>query len=398
LFADIEKSTYSEPVFLDGDNEQGGQSMAYEDVGRVMAITRSDINGIDFAVLIVLAWHKHEKTGQCNPSYETIARESHSNRDTVYRRIQRLKKLGVVSVQPGMGRTNNWYVLNLGVGSEPSQSGWRAHSAYVESLLSVGGELPEQVLSVPVSESGSEPASVSVVDGWPISVETQSRGETPQPPKKQEQGQKQEQQHGEIPVPPFKEPPVLSNAINVGIEPNYVDNADLHLLSVWKQFTTLPGYQQDFTRLLKDHDPRYISAVICWSFNVSNYWSEMIMNSGYFRSQFLMISGKESGRQYEQYLALLRAGAEKKATQSASRIPTPQASALNTDDEAFSTKGLQIDTVAVTKEELYTLREVRSLASSQRQRVRTPHLLFHPQQRSLKIPTSLTYSGFGKNS
>lgn len=259
--------------------------MAQRDVDRVMALTRTDIHGPDFSVLVVLAWHVHEITGQCNPAYETIAREAHISRDTVYRSIVRLKELGVISVLSGTGHTSSWYVLNLGVGGEPSQDALRAQSAYSDSLVRPGRELPE--LNTSVSGSGSASGSVSV-------ERVTSRQKT------EDKMQKQQQMlGGRTPEPPASENQFLP--------------ACMELERVWKEVTKAPCYPRNFIPLLGNYTVQHIAAAIRWAFTVSNHWTT-IKNTGAFCKQangsFPVF--EEVSRQYERYMQAVREGDAKK--------------------------------------------------------------------------------------
>ncbi len=64
-------------------------------------------------VLIQLLRHRNRRTGQCNPSYATLARETGLHRDTVIRHIKRLEVLGWVIKRASWAQegdqSSNWY-------------------------------------------------------------------------------------------------------------------------------------------------------------------------------------------------------------------------------------------------------------------------------------------------
>lgn len=65
------------------------------------------------SVLRCLADFKNEKTGKCNPSTDTIAKETELNRKTVYKSINYLEEKGFVRRERTVLNSSNNYVLNL---------------------------------------------------------------------------------------------------------------------------------------------------------------------------------------------------------------------------------------------------------------------------------------------
>jgi hypothetical protein len=57
------------------------------------------IRGWPKSILMLLAYHTNPKTGQCDPSEETLAVESGAYRETVIGALTELKRLGVVSAR-----------------------------------------------------------------------------------------------------------------------------------------------------------------------------------------------------------------------------------------------------------------------------------------------------------
>lgn len=65
------------------------------------------------SVLRCLADFKNEKTGKCNPSTDTIAKETELNRKTVYKAINYLEEKGFIRRERTVLNSSNNYVLNL---------------------------------------------------------------------------------------------------------------------------------------------------------------------------------------------------------------------------------------------------------------------------------------------
>ena len=88
----------SPKTFLDRDNW-------------MRAILASDLPDNAKAVALAIALHLRVKTGKCNPSYPTLAAESHVGERSTYRLVSLLESAGWLSVQRTQGRLSNQYVL-----------------------------------------------------------------------------------------------------------------------------------------------------------------------------------------------------------------------------------------------------------------------------------------------
>ena len=75
------------------------------------------------SVLRCLADFKNEKTGKCNPSTDTIAKETELNRKTVYKAINYLEEKGFIRRERTVLNSSNNYVLNLVARSDSSING-----------------------------------------------------------------------------------------------------------------------------------------------------------------------------------------------------------------------------------------------------------------------------------
>lgn len=75
------------------------------------------------SVLRCLADFKNEKTGKCNPSTDTIAKETELNRKTVYKAINYLEEKGFIRRERTALNSSNNYVLNLFARADSSING-----------------------------------------------------------------------------------------------------------------------------------------------------------------------------------------------------------------------------------------------------------------------------------
>lgn len=75
------------------------------------------------SVLRCLADFKNEKTGKCNPSTDTIAKETELNRKTVYKAINYLEEKGFIRRERTVLNSSNNYVLNLFARADSSING-----------------------------------------------------------------------------------------------------------------------------------------------------------------------------------------------------------------------------------------------------------------------------------
>lgn len=75
------------------------------------------------SVLRCLADFKNKKTGKCNPSTDTIAKETELNRKTVYKAITYLEEKGFIRRERVVLNSSNNYVLNLTVSPDSPKNG-----------------------------------------------------------------------------------------------------------------------------------------------------------------------------------------------------------------------------------------------------------------------------------
>jgi hypothetical protein len=103
----------SPKTFLDRDNW-------------MRAVLAADLPDNAKAVALTIALHLRVKTGACNPSYPTLAAESHVGERSTYRLVALLESAGWLSVQRTQGRLSNQYVLlnpaNHVAGLNPAKS------------------------------------------------------------------------------------------------------------------------------------------------------------------------------------------------------------------------------------------------------------------------------------
>lgn len=92
----------------------GGFQAAKEGWLKVVA-SYPNLSGADCAIAIAISTYLNSKTGDAWPSLETLATDTNRNRATVWRSIERLELLGLLSVQRARGRTrSNRYKPLLG--------------------------------------------------------------------------------------------------------------------------------------------------------------------------------------------------------------------------------------------------------------------------------------------
>ena len=75
------------------------------------------------SVLRCLADFRNEKTGQCNPSTDAIAKETELNRKTVYKAITYLEEKGFIRRERVVLNSSNNYVLNLTTNADSTKNG-----------------------------------------------------------------------------------------------------------------------------------------------------------------------------------------------------------------------------------------------------------------------------------
>ena len=110
-------------------------------------------------VLALLAHFADDRTGQCFPSIETLARQSHLSRATVMRCLDSLKKKGLLKWISG-GRKKRGRVLS---------------NLYKLILPKPAPKRDETVLSEFWDDVDNSPSRVSQCDGYPSHSETPHR-------------------------------------------------------------------------------------------------------------------------------------------------------------------------------------------------------------------------------
>lgn len=123
------------------------------------------------SVLRCLADFRNEKTGQCNPSTDAIAKETELNRKTVYKAIAYLEEKGFIRRERIVLNSSNNYVLNLSASTDNPKNGSTKNGS------TKNGTSPKNGLSVvpnmgrvvgpnlghePLNESVNEPVNNSI--------------------------------------------------------------------------------------------------------------------------------------------------------------------------------------------------------------------------------------------
>lgn len=95
--------------------------MSYQDADKVRRLVVG--NAAAKSVLRCLADCCNSETGQCNPSIDTISRETELNRKTVYKAITYLEEKGFIRRERIVLNSSNNYVLNLTVQADSPKNG-----------------------------------------------------------------------------------------------------------------------------------------------------------------------------------------------------------------------------------------------------------------------------------
>lgn len=112
------------------------------------------------SVLRCLADFRNEKTGQCNPSTDTIAKETELNRKTVYKAITYLEEKGFIRRERVVLNSSNNYVLNLSASTDSPKNGSPKNGSTKNGSTKCGTS-PKNGLPV-VPNMGHEPVNESV--------------------------------------------------------------------------------------------------------------------------------------------------------------------------------------------------------------------------------------------
>lgn len=123
------------------------------------------------SVLRCLADFKNEKTGKCNPSTDTIAKETELNRKTVYKAIAYLEEKGFVRRERIVLNSSNNYVLNIDSDSRDTKNGTCPKNGSTKIGSTKNGTSPKNGLSVGPNmgrvvgpNTGHEPVNEPVIE------------------------------------------------------------------------------------------------------------------------------------------------------------------------------------------------------------------------------------------
>lgn len=109
--------------------------MSYQDADKVRRLVVG--NAAAKSVLRCLADCCNSETGQCNPSIDTISRETELNRKTVYKAITYLEEKGFIRRERIVLNSSNNYVLNLTVQADSPKNGSTKYGTSPKNGLSV---------------------------------------------------------------------------------------------------------------------------------------------------------------------------------------------------------------------------------------------------------------------
>lgn len=245
------------------------------------------------SVLRCLADFRNEKTGQCNPSTDAIAKETELNRKTVYKAITYLEEKGFIRRERVVLNSSNNYVLNLTTNADSTKNGSTKNGS------TKYGTSPKNGLSVvpnmgrvvgpnlghePLNESVNEPVNNSIESAPDFSLTapektTISKTETvekkPKRPKKEK-----------VPCPYNEDDPIPEEFLKVAQRHNIQDPQQL--------FSKMVAYCKANGKQYAD----YKAAFTTWCFNESKWQQQKPLNqtskpfayepSGGFTDEFYM--------------------------------------------------------------------------------------------------------------
>ena len=186
------------------------------------------------SVLRCLADFKNEKTGKCNPSTDTIAKETELNRKTVYKAITYLEEKGFIRRERVVLNSSNNYVLNLTASLDSPKNGSTKNGS------TKYGTSPKNGLSVvpnmgrvvgpnlghePLNESVNEPVNNSIGSAPNFSLtspenQTISKPETVEKETKRPKKQK-------VPCPYNEDDPIPEEFLKIAQKHNIQDPQQL---------------------------------------------------------------------------------------------------------------------------------------------------------------------------
>lgn len=120
--------------------------MSYQDADKVRRLVVG--NAAAKSVLRCLADFCNSETGQCNPSIDTISRETELNRKTVYKAIAYLEEKGFVRRERIVLNSSNNYVLNIDSDSRDTKNGTCPKNGSTKIGSTKNGTSPKNGLSV----------------------------------------------------------------------------------------------------------------------------------------------------------------------------------------------------------------------------------------------------------
>lgn len=120
--------------------------MSYQDADKVRRLVVG--NAAAKSVLRCLADCCNSETGQCNPSIDTISRETELNRKTVYKAIAYLEEKGFVRRERIVLNSSNNYVLNIDSDSRDTKNGTSPKNGSTKIGSTKNGTSPKNGLSV----------------------------------------------------------------------------------------------------------------------------------------------------------------------------------------------------------------------------------------------------------
>ena len=230
------------------------------------------------SVLRCLADFKNEKTGKCNPSTDTIAKETELNRKTVYKAITYLEEKGFIRRERVVLNSSNNYVLNLTASPDSPKNGSTKNGS-TKNGSTKNGTSPKNGLSVvpnmgrvvgpnlghePLNESVNEPVNNSIGSAPNFSL-TSPENQTISKPETVEKKPKR-QKKGKVPCPYNEDEQIPEEFLKVAQKHNIQDPQQL--------FSKMVAYCKANGKQYAD----YKAAFTTWCLNESKWQQQKPAN------------------------------------------------------------------------------------------------------------------------
>lgn len=181
------------------------------------------------SVLRCLADFRNEKTGQCNPSTDTIAKETELNRKTVYKAITYLEEKGFIRRERVVLNSSNNYVLDLSASTDsPKNGSTKNGSTKCGTSPKNGLPVVPNMGRVVVPNMGHEPVNEQVNETITLSKEREEQNFSLTPTeKKVSKKQTAAKKEKKVPYPYSENDPIPDEFLKIAQANNIQDPQEL---------------------------------------------------------------------------------------------------------------------------------------------------------------------------